>query len=230
MVAIESAPATAAAVEGDPQPSQPTQTQSHSNLCVLAVYLFVLLYLFSTLQVHAACVTPFGSVIGLDSTNVPAFSNCNDSYVSDEPSFVNQSIYSGMQWQCVEYSRRYLIQNYHLTFESVDYAWQIFGLSTLTATDGNLTVPFNTFKNGGTTVNPSVGCLLIYAKELDGVTGHVAVIVNVARDFIWVAEQNWDNADWKGKSYSRQLPSSINAGGLVSVNDSFVIGWKCVGK
>lgn len=62
-----------------------------------------------------ACVSPFGAVNGQDASGVIGYSNCNDSFVSDEESYVNAGVpspvYAGLKWQCVEYGRRWLIYN-----------------------------------------------------------------------------------------------------------------------
>jgi hypothetical protein len=148
------------------------------------------------------------------------------------PNYVqNGTVYTGMQWQCVEYSRRYLITAMSVTFQSVDYAYEIFDLSTVNPLNaGAPPRPFLAWSNGVASTPPAVGCLLIYGKQLDGVTGHVAAIVYVAPDltFLRVAEQNWDNAAWNGRGYSRRLTVAKTSTGVFAVNDEAVLGWKCV--
>jgi hypothetical protein len=110
------------------------------------------------------CVSPFGSINGADPSGVTAYSNCADTYVSNLPNYVqNGTVYSGMQWQCVEYGRRYLISNLNVTFDSVDYAYEIYDLPTVTPlATGTSPRPFLTWPNGVATNPPAVGCLLIY--------------------------------------------------------------------
>ena len=80
-----------------------------------------------------ACVTKFAKKLGY-LKNVPAFSNCNNSFKSDLNNFIsykNENVFSGMQWQCVEYARRYLITKLGVTFSSVDGAEDVFSLKTV---------------------------------------------------------------------------------------------------
>ena len=52
--------------------------------------------------------------------------------------------FSGLQWECVEFARRYLLLVRQHTFESVDYAYEIFNLSVAkrVADDQPVDVPF----------------------------------------------------------------------------------------
>jgi hypothetical protein len=97
--------------------------------------------------------------------------------------------------------------------------------------------PFESHAQHSSLVPPHVGCLLIYSKQLDGVTGHVAAIVEVGSvvgassntSFVRLGEQNWSNAKWDGATFSRQLVlTQDSATGAFSVGDDFVLGWKCV--
>jgi hypothetical protein len=74
----------------------------------------------STLPGNGACISPFGIVNGQDASGVIGYSNCNDSFVSDEESYVSAGgptpVYAGLKWQCVEYGRRWLILNLQVLY------------------------------------------------------------------------------------------------------------------
>ena len=86
-----------------------------------------------------------------------------------------------MKWQCVEYSRRWLIMNRNITFAPVDIAAKIWDLTTviLKGSDSNSKLPFNSFSNDVTPTPPKIGSLLIYNAIDLTPTGHVAVVVNI---------------------------------------------------
>jgi hypothetical protein len=186
-----------------------------------------------------SCVTPFGLELGRDSTGIVGYSNCNDEYVSNLDGWAaDGTVYSGMKWQCVEYSRRWLITNRNFTYASVDIAVEIWDLPTVTVLNPglgeNTTLPFAQYPTGETAICPEVGCLLIYNTELVS-TGHVAVVVGVnastsipGNGFISVGEQNLFNERWPHNASARELIMTTDANGLCSLEDDFLIGWKCV--
>ena len=178
---------------------------------------------------NAPCVTPFGTVTGQDAMKVVGYSNCNDQYTSSESNYVNEDIYSGLRWQCVEYSRRWLIEVRQVTFQSVDIAAQIWDLNTVTKVGTDETLPFLAFDNGLTQRAPEVGCLLIYDTNL-APTGHVAVVVGVdaSNSTVFIGEQNWSNDYWLGPNYARNTSLLRSAAGNYSVSEEYLLGWKCV--
>ncbi|MDP2193741.1 MAG: hypothetical protein Q8K36_04385, partial [Alphaproteobacteria bacterium] len=86
------------------------------------------LFGISMLWIHASqAPEKFGQHIGQNSLT-PAYSNGQEDHVSDVPHYIivdDCLVKTGMKWQCVEYARRWLIQNKGLTFDDVTYAWQI---------------------------------------------------------------------------------------------------------
>jgi glutathionylspermidine amidase/synthetase len=211
------------------------------KLCVFSVGISSLLIsaiLF--LNVHAKssneqgphkCITAYGIALGQDRSGVIGYSNCNDEYVSNEDSWVmDGTVYAGMAWQCVEYSRRWLIYNKALTYDSVDIAAEIWDLPTVRSINDNTTTyPFIAYPTDQTTIPPVVGCLLIYNTDL-APTGHVAVIVDVELEngYVNIGEQNWFNDIWPSDSYARQLNLTRDEFGNYNIQDEFLIGWKCV--
>ena len=178
---------------------------------------------------------------------VNAYSNCNENYVSNssgsirleellKPSSQTNSHlckassgrilrgdcpireYLGLDMQCVEFSRSWLLQRYGATFESIEYAVDIFELQTAIRYSVQIsssscsckpeTVPFATIPNNSTNTVPQRGDLIIYSTEGPGMapTGHVCAVVQVNGNDVFIAEQNWANAPWpQGPSYSRIL-------------------------
>ena len=219
---------------------------------LIAIVVFILLILFLTLLVFHLevfdrdtdeiedCITPYGTRLGSDEKGVIGYSNCNEFTISDEPNFIPYSntstnkddfIYSGMKWQCVEYSRRWLISTLQVTFSSVGYAYQIFDLSTVTNIfNESQTYPFHSYLNNESITSPQLGCLIIYNHTEDiGPAGHVAVITGIEKNLLLLGEQNWSNNYWEGINYSRNL-TVTNIEGKYSINDESLIGWKCVEK
>jgi hypothetical protein len=131
-----------------------------------------------------------------------------------------------MQWQCVEFSRRWLILAHGITFPSVDFAFQIMDIPTFQDLDG-YNVSISKSRNGNSPTKPSVGDLVIWSIDVDveAGTGHVAVVTDIDDKGIFVGEANWDFYPWSGGSWSRKLPVTKDAVGMYSINDPFVLGW-----
>lgn len=190
-----------------------------------------------TQQSLIGCSTPFGTTIGV-AFGVAAYSNCDSDYVSNESYYVKvgcKAFFSGMQWQCVEYARRFLILRRQVTFGSVNCASDIWGLSHASSTVQNKRLRFIDNTNGVAVGPPSVGDLIIYPIQPGGFPcGHVAVVVSVSATSVLVAEENWSSRPWEGfaSNYSRQLNLVINASTgvaryTVADPESYAIyGWK----
>ncbi len=129
-----------------------------------------------------------------------------------------------MKWQCVEYARRWLIENKNITFADVRYAHSIWGLKNGQLIDANLQVPLLKFENKISDVQPEIGDLLIYSTDFD-ITGHVAVVVSVNSNFITIAEQNYFNDLWDGATYSRRLLIEKDKKNRYRIFDDALIGW-----
>jgi len=134
--------------------------------------------------------------------------------LEDEPFFYN-GIYTGIKYQCVELARRYYLIKYGVLFQNVDIANDIFGLHMLVDFMSGQRLFWNTHLNISTSPRPVVGSLLIWAPlGLFEGTGHVAVVVNVSKNYVYIIEQN----NGQGR---RKLP--IRDGVIVSKG---LIGWK----
>jgi glutathionylspermidine amidase/synthetase len=132
----------------------------------------------------------------------------------DEPFFYN-GIYTGIKYQCVELARRYYLIKYGVLFQNVDIANDIFGLHMLIDFMSGQRMFWNTHLNISTSPRPVVGSLLIWAPlGLFEGTGHVAVVVNVSKNYVYIIEQN----NGQGR---RKLP--VRDGVIVSKG---LLGWK----
>jgi hypothetical protein len=204
-----------------------------------------------------ACVTMFGEKIS-HLEDVPAYSNCNNSFESGLNNFIsckNKKLFSGMQWQCVEYARRYLITKLGVTFSSVDGAEDVFALKTVESTETGKKYKFKTFKNNLNCRRknnmPKVNDVIIWARnKSDTPFGHIAVILKIEGDQICIGEQNWSNAAWtgeprcqalrpsdpslickgvKGTAYSRILTFKKYNNRCIIVDGNYkILGWKRV--
>jgi glutathionylspermidine amidase/synthetase len=105
----------------------------------------------------------------------------------DTPHYWN-GIYTGIEWQCVELARRYLIIRHHITFPSIPNAYDIFSLPFFMSLDGKK-IQIQNHLNGSPTL-PHVGSLLIWNKSKESKTGHVAVVTNVTSHWIEIIQQN----------------------------------------
>ena len=180
------------------------------------------------------CVTIFGKKIG-NLEDVPAYSNCNNSFESGFNNVIrykNKNVFSGMQWQCVEYARRYLITKLGVTFESVDGAEDVFALKTVESIENGKKYKFKTYKNNLNCRRknnvPKVNDVIIWARnKSDTPYGHIAVILKIEGDQIYIGEQNWANNAWINPSYSRILTLKKNNNRCTIVDGNYkILGWK----
>ncbi len=171
------------------------------------------------------CATPYGQVLGRAPGNVTAYSNCNAKCVILEPNR-EKDTYTGLKWQCVEFARRWLLNQTGVVYGDVDTAADIWKLHTVTRVSDGTPLPFESHLNGAPTV-PQVGDLLIYAKEYLN-TGHVAIITQVDKHsgVLNIAEQNFANAKWPA-DYARTLPM-VEKAGKYWILDGYLLGWKHV--
>jgi hypothetical protein len=170
-----------------------------------------------------SCAAPWGERLGA-AGGVPAFSNCQPACVYEKPSEVNGT-FAGIQWQCVEYARRWLIVARGLTFPSIDFAADLWALDHFVKVGPTTKVPARKVENGAAAIPPSEGDLLVYGREFKG-TGHLAVVVKVdpKRRVLRVGEENYLNKPWPA-DYSREIPY-VERAGKVWVLDAYLLGWK----
>jgi CHAP domain len=172
-----------------------------------------------------SCITPYGQVLGTAPGQVTAYSNCNPRCVVFEPNKPGGT-FTGIKWQCVEFARRWLLDNMGVVYGDVDTASDIWSkIRFVTRVADGTHLPLQSFVNGSS-VPPAAGDLLVYAKEYLG-TGHVAVVteVDLVNGRIKVAEQNFLNRPWPG-NFARQI-DVVRSGGYW-VLDPYLLGWKRV--
>ncbi|CAF3925438.1 unnamed protein product [Rotaria sp. Silwood1] len=168
-------------------------------------------------------IVPFNKIQGIASTNVPAYSNEDENFISFEASYVH-GIFTGFKWQCVEYARRWLLLRKSCIFQSIGSAADMWLELTYIerVTDGEKFY-LKTYLNGSP-YKPKRDSLLIYPCSKESSHGHVAIICEVQENFIRVAEQNYQFHYWSS-NYARQIPL-IFRNGLYYIEDyENAYGW-----
>jgi hypothetical protein len=134
---------------------------------------------------------------------------------SQEP-FFWRGIYTGIKYQCVELARRYYLMHYGLLISDVPNAKDLFPQRTLFNIRTGMPQYWPAELNIGTKL-PSPGSLLIWMPTKDfPLSGHVAVVTQVTKNYVYVIEQNYGTG-------RRRLP--VRNGKIVSPG---LIGWKDV--
>ena len=175
-------------------------------------------------QCMTECVSPYGAVLGVSKRGVEAYSNCSADCVVYDPHHWHGT-YTGIKWQCVEYARRWLLQNKGVVYGDVDIAADIWDkIDHLVDVETKQKLPLEAHLNGAQQP-PEPGDLLIYAKAFND-TGHVAVVIEADYDagYIKVAEQNYRNLPW-ADDYSRKI-ELIKRADTYWLLDSYLLGWK----
>ena len=178
----------------------------------------------------------FGTLLGYSTGDVAIYSShypsIDPAEYPDRENFAHyiDDIYMGYKWQCVEFARRWLYINRGYVFGDVAMAYDIFKLDHVIVTESGKKLPLHAFHNGGRR-RPQPGSMLIWAEggEFD-VTGHVAIITEVADDVLRIAEQNLEHALLPaGQNWTRELAITRTTEGGYFVNceftDSSILGW-----
>jgi len=162
----------------------------------------------------------FGEIIGITDQGVIAFSNENSNHQAN----YYQGIYTGLKYECVEFVRRWLIIVYGITFESVDNAKDIYNLNHFSNIFSNK-IPIKKCINGSDKI--SFGDLVIWTNQGKYKEhGHVAVVVKINNNHVYIAEQNTTNEFWnRKKKYSRKLLFNNNILVDREYPDTKIIGW-----
>jgi glutathionylspermidine amidase/synthetase len=168
-------------------------------------------------------LAPYNALVGVASSNVPAYSNGNDTYYSGEDSYL-YGVYMGLKWQCVEYARRWTFLRKGATFQSVEGANNMWTeLKNVERASDKQKFPLRHHANGSPTP-PMNESYLIYPVQKDMPYGHVAVIVEVLPHAIRVAEQNFYFYYWP-QNYAREIPL-VQKNGRYFIQDTYeVYGW-----
>mmetsp|Transcript_16409 Transcript_16409/g.50910 ORF Transcript_16409/g.50910 Transcript_16409/m.50910 type:complete len:299 (+) Transcript_16409:44-940(+) len=134
--------------------------------------------------------------------------------------------FTGYQWQCVEFARRWLWDQKGLMLPDIDIAAEIFFVPHVYDPLTHTKVPVRPVRNGGKE-KPTAGTYLIYAPAADNFPGHIAVITGVGADHVLVADQNRDFRKWPG-DYAVKFPLVHDAKrGTWTIVDKEdpIIGW-----
>ena len=177
-------------------------------------------------QCTQACDTPFAQILGQSPSGIVAYSNCNNHCVFKKPAFTQQT-FTGIQWQCVEYARRWLLLNQGVVYGDVDIAADIWNHAQVHSPDRSQQVDFQSIVNGARQHYVQKGDLLIYSKQFHG-TGHVAVVLAVdeQQQVLYVGEQNYHNTPWQ-EGYAREIAYVMHQDQQWLL-DAHLIGWKRV--
>src|SRR4051794_5089245 len=108
---------------------------------------------------------PFNEIEGIASTNVPAYSNRNSNIFRIGRQYLH-GIYTGYQWQCVEFARRWLLLRKSCVFKDIPCACDIWSDVPYIerVTDGQQ-FPLRRVANGSSEP-PKKDSLLIYKRSL----------------------------------------------------------------
>jgi glutathionylspermidine amidase/synthetase len=185
---------------------------------------------------------PFGTLLGYAPGNIPVYSSDYDSVdpaaMPDRHAYRHHvnGIYTGYKWQCVEFARRWLLENKGYVFEDIAMAYDIFRLhqvkviDAVKANSNSQTLSLKSFTNGAKRP-PEPGCMLIWDEggEFE-LTGHVAIVTEVFPDRVRVAEQNVSHHYWpENQHYARELPARMSDDGSYwikcSFDDANILGW-----
>jgi hypothetical protein len=140
----------------------------------------------------------------------------------DRNHYIN-GIYTGIYGQCVEYVRRWLIHMFGLTFESIPRAVDLIHVEYLYSITPFRLVPLRTVMNGSGPL-PPCGSILVFKQSGVYPDGHVALVMGVDRQRVYISEQNYATKKWT-RRYSRTIPVHGSY-----VMDEDCIGWKIVAK
>jgi hypothetical protein len=170
-------------------------------------------------------LVPFGGVCGYAPGGIPAYSNGNDEHFSNTSNY-DAHLFTGYQWQCVEFSRRWLLERKGLVLPLYFIAAHIIYGEKVGDLEGNL-VDALVVRNGHTTEPPAVDSLIIYPSSKKNVVGHVGVITEVGSHFVRVADQNRFFHHWGDKHYSAEFPLILRDDGTYVIDDPVIqcSGW-----
>jgi glutathionylspermidine amidase/synthetase len=159
-------------------------------------------------------IIPFGQPIGIDSNNIIAYSSDEKtnshkkkySYLKIKTlDHIIKKIFCGIKFQCVEYARRWLILVKNITFEQIDMAYMLFTSEIICFRNiwTKQYIPYTKCPNGSS-ISPKSGSILLWDQAENYLTGHVAIILNIDEDYIYIGEQNWKDIKWSN-NYSRKI-------------------------
>ncbi|CAF1236837.1 unnamed protein product [Rotaria magnacalcarata] len=166
---------------------------------------------------------PFNEMEGIASTNVPAYSNKKTDYFSSDRNYV-YGIFTGYQWQCVEFARRWLLMRKSCTFRDIPCASNIWtDIPCIERVTDGQCFRLSSVPNGSKEP-PKKHSLLIYSRSHKMPYGHVAIITNVTSSYVDIAEQNNLYHYWPG-DYARRERLRLYNGRYFIDDEDPIYGW-----
>lgn len=157
---------------------------------------------------------PLNQLCGRAPGGTPAFSNHDVENFSGVQNHYG-SFFTGYQWQCVEFARRWLWDRKGLLLPDINVAGEIFFVPHV-FDETMKPAAVLSVKNGSSTAPPAPDSLIIHKCSWNNFPGHVGVITEVLPDRVRIADQNrvfhlWpavsgDCEDPAKGSYSLELP------------------------
>lgn len=151
-------------------------------------------------------------ILGTDNHRVVSYLNRH----THKPSYYH-NLFTGLEFECVEFARRWLITVKGYTFPPIESAFQIFDLSSVQSIHGYPDAEFSSIYPSNTT-NIEIGDLLIFKKSEQYPHGHVSVVCDIDASNIYISEQNYSRNKW-ASYYSRKIAKS-------DLSSMDLLGWK----
>jgi trypanothione synthetase/amidase len=168
-------------------------------------------------------LVPFNEVEGIASTNVPAYSNKYSGF-SRGGRHYQHGVFTGYQWQCVEFARRWLLMRKSCTFRDIPCACNMWAdLPYIERVTDGRRFRLRAVANGSPEP-PKKDSLLIYDRDRKMPYGHVAIITDVTSDHVHIAEQNNLYYYWPG-DYARRERLIFANGGYYIEDEDPIYGW-----
>lgn len=173
--------------------------------------LLLLGYVYYTYSTH-------NTLLGTTREGVSAYTSNGASKDVNQIIWKGNTIVTGLQWECAEFVRRYLLMTRGIIFKDVKQADEIWGLLTFIDVETKTEVPCMHYNIG--TIRPKRGDVLVWGISEKYPFGHVAVILHDTDDklgTVEIAEQNW--GAWTAPHYSRRisLGNTPNLLGIVRI-------------
>lgn len=175
---------------------------------------------------------PLHEVCGYAPGGIAAYSNGNDDTFTATANY-DGHFFTGYQWQCVEFARRWLLERKGLVLPEYFIAAHIIYGTHVLQLDGT-PVPCHVLRNGVSLTPPCKDSIIVYPSRKENVVGHVGVIVEATETYIRVADQNRFFHDWEGKGYSAEFPVEkivpLRGGApryLIRDDEARPTGWIC---
>jgi len=175
---------------------------------------------------------PLHGVCGYAPGGIPAYSNGNDDVFTAEANY-DGHFFTGYQWQCVEFARRWLLERKGLVLPEYFIAAHIIHGSHVYHLDGK-PEPCHILRNGLSLTPPCSDSIIVYPSRKANVVGHVGVIVEATESYVRVADQNRYFHNWEGKHYSAEFPvekvfiaGSDTPRYFINDPEARPVGWLC---